>query len=125
MHLHLNPLGGLAGDMFCAALLDMHPELLTHVQETVALLEMPVPVQLALRDSDGIIKGSRFQVSPKHPPSPHHTRWKDIHALLDRAPLPAPVRQRAIKSTTALPPQAIELGGSADADSWRWKLAQR
>ena len=65
MHLHLNPMGGLAGDMFCAALLHARPELFPEVQAAVAGLGMPVPVQLELIDLDGLIAGSRFKVTPE------------------------------------------------------------
>jgi uncharacterized protein (DUF111 family) len=65
MHLHLNPLGGLAGDMFCAALLHARPELLEDVRCAVAGLAMPVAVRLELTEQEGAIGGKRFRVEPR------------------------------------------------------------
>ncbi len=104
MHLHLNPLGGLAGDMFCAALLHTRPELLAEVQSTVAGLDMPVKVRLELPDQDGPIAGKRFRVSPAEQPTTHHhhTAFRDIRALLERSPLDSAVCTRALRIFTLL-----------------------
>ena len=87
MHLHLNPLGGLAGDMFCAALLHARPDLLDQVQAAVSALDMPLPVRLELREVDGQIDGRRFMVSPAEAPSTHHhhTAFRDIIDFTNKA----------------------------------------
>jgi uncharacterized protein (DUF111 family) len=41
VHLHLNPVGGIAGDMVCAALLDAFPEHLDGLRATIATLAPP------------------------------------------------------------------------------------
>ena len=105
MHLHFNPLGGLAGDMFCAALLDAYPALLPQVLAAVDSLEMPVPVRIEVRQQPGILNGKRFQVSPQTPPAEHshaHTPFRDIRQLLESAPLDDGVRQRALAIFTLL-----------------------
>ena len=40
LDIHLDPLGGLSGDMFVAALLDAFPEHWPHVQSTIASLQL-------------------------------------------------------------------------------------
>ncbi len=98
MHLHLNPLGGLAGDMFCAALLDAEPGLLEETQATVAGLGMSVPVRIELQAAAGTLSGRRFRVQPlsgQHH-GPHHSHYRDIVSLLELAPLTPPVRARAL-----------------------------
>lgn len=103
MHLHLNPLGGLAGDMFCAALLDARPYLLPQVRKTVASLGMPRDVHIELRDAGGVIKGKRFEVAPEGPAHHHqHTAFRHILDLLERAPLESGVRGRSISIFTLL-----------------------
>jgi len=103
MHLHLNPLGGLAGDMFCAALLDARPELLSVVREAVRCLEMPLPVVLELHDSGGVLRGKRFSVTPHGDEHDHHHRaFREIRRLLEQAPLATGVRARALSIFTLL-----------------------
>lgn len=116
-HLHLDPLGGVAGDMFIAALLDALPQ---HEYAVIAAAEQVVDVQCSLlRHRDGVLAGGRFDVridlpalpapSP-HPHGPHrhaagagghghdhaHTPWHEIRALLGAAALPDRVRTHAI-----------------------------
>ncbi|MEA3278304.1 MAG: LarC family nickel insertion protein [Pseudomonadota bacterium] len=104
MHLHLNPLGGLAGDMFCAALLDAFPELLPKVRETVASLAMSQPVRLELKDAGGSIGGKRFCVLPQGSGrgAHHHTGFGDIRGLLQEALLEPGVHRRALSIFTLL-----------------------
>ncbi len=104
MHLHLNPLGGLAGDMFCAALLDARPELLATVRKAIANLNMPQSVQIELLDAPGNLGGKQFRVNPEcdtatqHP----HATFRDIQHLLQQAALSEPVRRRALAIFTLL-----------------------
>jgi uncharacterized protein (TIGR00299 family) protein len=96
MHLHFNPLGGLAGDMFCAAVLDAFPALYPELETAIEGLGAPVPVALALQDGPGILKGKRFLVSPAEPAIHRHTSFPEIEGLLERARLDAEVRDRAL-----------------------------
>ncbi len=60
IHVHLDPLGGLAGDMFAAALLAAFPALEVRVAEAVA---RAVAVRcLLLPHNDGVLDGMRFRV---------------------------------------------------------------
>ncbi len=99
MHLHLNPIGGLAGDMFCAALLDLRPDLLDPVRRAVAGLGMPIAVRIELQAAEGPLHGRRFKVSREvyrggH--GHHHTGYADIRRMLDAARLDPGVRRRAL-----------------------------
>ncbi|MBB3917638.1 LarC family nickel insertion protein [Rhizobium fabae] len=61
--IHIDPLGGVAGDMFVAALLDLRPDLegeLRHVLVSCPLLErVEITVE---RHNDGVLTGHRFSV---------------------------------------------------------------
>ena len=64
MHLHLDPLGGIAGDMFIAALLDAFPGLSAGMDAALAKVGLPRGARCALlAHHDGTLSGSRFEVS--------------------------------------------------------------
>jgi pyridinium-3,5-bisthiocarboxylic acid mononucleotide nickel chelatase len=64
LDIHLDPLGGLSGDMFVAALLDAFPEHWPHVQSTIAFLNLGAEVECRLAPHhDHSFAGSRFLVA--------------------------------------------------------------
>lgn len=83
MHIHLDALGGVAGDMFAAALLDAFPEHQEGVRASVRAVD--ARIACALRPhNDGILSGARFVVSgPDAEPEPaghgHHTHAGHAH----------------------------------------------
>lgn len=61
---HLDAVGGIAGDMFAAALLDAMPAAWPDCQRAIAALAPPAEVQAALvAFSDGVLTGKQFRVS--------------------------------------------------------------
>ncbi|RUM06190.1 LarC family nickel insertion protein [Rhizobium chutanense] len=64
MHIHLDAVGGIAGDMFVAAMLDAWPEFVGVVQKNLRLagLESDVCAELLAHD-DGVLTGRRFDVT--------------------------------------------------------------
>ncbi len=94
-HIHLDPLGGAAGDMFVAAMLACFPE---HRDEAIGAARRLAGVACRLVDhDDGTLSGSRFEVeAPTAAPHHAHVHWCDLRARLDASDLPPPVRARAI-----------------------------
>ena len=95
-HIHLHPLGGIAGDMFVACLLDAFPRHAAAVMQSARDLASVV-CAVAPHD-DGILTGSRFTVSPHAHPAHdhHHAAWRDIRARLHASALAPAVRDHAI-----------------------------
>lgn len=126
MRIHLDILGGLAGDMFQAALLDAFPDALPAIEKQVNSLGPAFGVEhpeMSLSPwQDGVFAGSRFDVvdpfaahsSPGHSPVPSHGHaHKHPHAqAIDHhhAPLDGHVPWRLIRERL----QAALQGGIRD-----------
>ncbi|MCP4379017.1 MAG: LarC family nickel insertion protein [bacterium] len=96
-HLHLNPIGGLAGDMFCAALIDLRPELFAELRQLLPALGPPTGLELELTEAPGVLHGRCLRVRLRREPDHghQHTQYSHIRRLLDGADMPAAVRLRA------------------------------
>jgi len=92
---YLDPVGGLAGDMFTAALIDLGADL-GAIQQALAAL----PVDgIAVRTEScmrGPFAATRFVVEAAHE-AHHHRTWTDIQAMLTEAALPAGVQERSLQ----------------------------
>ena len=103
VHFHLDPLGGVAGDMFLAALLDAHPE---QAEDTFAAMRaagLPDSWRTRLlRHDDGVLSGRRVVIEgPGDELDAPPGHFRDIRANLGAAPLRPAVRERAIAIFTA------------------------
>ena len=64
-HIHLDPVGGIAGDMFLAAALDLWPELFTAVETAMRAAGLPEDWQVRLENGkNGGIAGRRLAIAP-------------------------------------------------------------
>ena len=100
MRFHLEPLGGLAGDMFAAAMLDLRPDLAAGTLQAIKEVDLGTAVTVRhLPYSDGILSGSRFDVALSGEPARHahdHTHWSALRKRLEASTLDAAVKSRAI-----------------------------
>jgi uncharacterized protein (TIGR00299 family) protein len=93
-HIHFDPVGGLAGDMIVAALLDAFPEHAGLVIEAVDTVTGGEARARLVAFRDHALAGHRFEVQA--PSAPHeHARLADIEARLAASGLPPAVTSRA------------------------------
>jgi len=92
--LHLDPFGGVAGDMLLGALLDLGVDL-EALREVLAGLRLPGWRLTATHDRHQGFAGTRVavEVASESHPARH---FADVEALLGRATLPDRVRERAL-----------------------------
>jgi uncharacterized protein (TIGR00299 family) protein len=78
-HIHLDPLGGIAGDMFVAAVLDAFPELQEPLLVLLSNLTMPIEVVVGVTEHvDHALRGKRFSVRPRQAAAFGDTRQDSV-----------------------------------------------
>ncbi len=127
LHLLFDPVGGIAGDMLCAALLDAFPEHLEGLRATIAALEPPVGSAVSVETLYRPLRGSRFRVLLPQRPDHRHRHWRDIRVMLERGLKDAGVRGRALaiferlaaaeSRVHGVPVEAVEFHEVGDWDS--------
>ena len=100
---HLDPVGGIAGDMFAAAVLDARSDLADGLRATIDALPLPPSVTVAIdRHKDAAQSGTRFKVSEPADDGHGHVRLADVRARLKAARIEPAVRGRALTIFTLL-----------------------
>ncbi len=104
IHIHLDPVGGIAGDMFIAAMLDTFPQLETPMIAAIRTAGLPADIKVRLEAfQDFALTGRRFGVEESSASSRHaHREFADIVSSLTASGLDAKVRNRAIAMFTLL-----------------------
>ncbi len=121
MHIHLDPLGGLSGDMFIAAMLDAMPHHWPDVRAAIEGLDLgPEAACTLVAHQDKALTGRRFVVASErhapaetahlhrhradhehghdhqHAPAAHgHRAWAEIRGLIERSRLGLEVKRDA------------------------------
>ncbi|MEM7404496.1 MAG: LarC family nickel insertion protein [Pseudomonadota bacterium] len=124
VHLHLDPLGGMAGDMFIAALLDARPDLEPAFEDAVRACALPAGwrVQHSRRKTRGI-DARTFDVVAPDGPTRASGRYAALMERIDAMPLGAGTRRRAADIYTRLGECEATVHGVALADVHFHELA--
>jgi len=126
LHLHLDAVGGVAGDMFIAALCSAFPELRAGLLSALQRAGLPPEVQYTLMEHrDHALTGLRFDVQDPHAEAHRHAHahglhhehderaFADIRAQLLASGLEPEVKQRAAAIFTLLAEVEGEIHGVA------------
>ncbi len=120
-HIHLDPLGGVAGDMFVASLLDAFPD--HRAGALAAAAALSGATCRLVSHNDGTLSGARLQVDAAGHAHAHdhdhhhgHVHWSDIHTRLASSNLPAAARDHAIGIFTVLAEAEARVHGVAVED---------
>ena len=127
--IHLDAVGGIAGDMFVAAMLDALPSAWEPCQRAIAAMEPPADVAATISDhNDGVLTGRRFNVSgvahDHHHDQGHghdhthgaHRSWREIRQRLETADLKPTERDIAIDIFARLATAEAAVHGIAPDD---------
>ena len=124
MHLHLEPIGGVAGDMFVAALLDARPDLEEAMLDSLGRLGLPTGLRIAVRRyGDDVLTGTRFEVTGADERSAaatdghrHGTSFAAIRRLIDATDIAAATKARSLAIFTLLAEAEAHVHGCAVDD---------
>ena len=102
LHVHLDLVGGIAGDMFVAALADARPELVDGLVMALKALAPPSHVSYGFEAyGDGVLNGTRFKTSEGRDRSAH-TPFPVLCERIRGSKLSGPVLSRALNIFTLL-----------------------
>jgi uncharacterized protein (TIGR00299 family) protein len=97
LHVHLDPVGGISGDMFAAAMLDAFPDLESALTSDLAAAGVLEHVRIShARGSANGLAARVFTVEPLAGDPRPTEHYREIRALLQASALDAAVRGRAI-----------------------------
>ena len=115
MHIHLDAIGGVAGDMFVAAVLDAFPDLQAGMLAAIRAAGLPSSIVCrVVEHRDAVMTGLRFlveepafrerEVGSRYlgPQEHRHIPFREIRARLQAAELSPGVKQRAVAIFSAL-----------------------
>lgn len=139
-HIHLDIVGGIAGDMFISAMLDTFDELRPEVLSAVAaVLPEGVGTATISKGLNSGISGLRFKLipeqfeektehhehshEPNHDHSHHHTTFKYLCELLKLSPLSHEITQVAIDLLTIIAKAEAKIHGTTLDDVHFHELA--
>jgi uncharacterized protein (TIGR00299 family) protein len=98
-HIHLDPIGGIAGDMFISAMLDTFPDLEAEAFAAMFAAGLPSDWSVERRaDKRAGIAGSHLSITPSADglSGLGHKSYAALREMIAAAPLDEPVRERAL-----------------------------
>ena len=102
VHVHLNPVGGIAGDMFISAILDAWPSHGAGLHNAIRQAGLAPSIDVRVEPhGDGVLTGTRFSVTGVQY-TREHTHFGRLRDDLAQSALEPAVRERAIEIFTLL-----------------------
>lgn len=122
-HIHLDAVGGVAGDMFIAAVLNAFPVLREGMVEAIRAAGLPRDIGIDIEaHRDHALTGLKFSISEENQNAGHshrHRAFSDIRNALNESALTAPVLAETIAMFTLLAGAEAQVHGmSVDSVSF-------
>lgn len=114
-HVHLDPLGGISGDMFIAALLDAWPQAAAGLEAAMRAAGLPADWRVEIaKGRDGALTGTRVRIRPPAAGKSRPTgRYRELAGRIEASALAPPVGRRAVEILTELARAEAEVHGIA------------
>lgn len=98
MHIHLDVVGGISGDMFIGALLDCFPKLTDQLNNHISGAGFSDLVKLSCEPiNDGVLTGTRFNVTPAQDAEGHgHRHFSEIKRIINDSAIGSSTKQTAL-----------------------------
>ena len=124
-HVHLDPLGGISGDMFLAALLDAWPEATEELEAAIHAAGLPADWRFDAGPAHNhVLTGTRVTIDPPASGKSQPTgAFREIRKMLQAADLETSVSDRAITIFSCLARAEAEVHGIAVDDVHFHELA--
>ena len=95
LHIHLDPIGGISGDMFISAMIDAEPSLKRKIK--IISSEIIKDINLSIKKlTNNHISGTKFNVDLLSKEHNHHRSYKDIKILINKSFIDKKVKEIAI-----------------------------
>ena len=95
LHIHLDPMGGISGDMFIAAMIDADPSLKTLAKSISSKIIKDIELTIK-KSSINHISGTKFSVKLLTKKHNHHRTFNDIKKLIEKSVLEEKVKEISI-----------------------------
>ena len=113
-HIHLDVVGGIAGDMFIAALLDARPDLVSGTVAAIRSAGVPDDWTVGPQPSRrGGMAGSQMRIDPPGDVETGHRDYASIESAIQAAELEQSVRDRALSIFSLIAQAEAEIHGMA------------
>ena len=115
MHIHLDVVGGISGDMFIGAMLDCFPELNDGLNEQIVRAGFSDLVKLTCEPvDDGVLTGTKFNVAPARDAEGHgHRHFSEIQKIIKGSELGSSTKKAALAIFQLLAEAEASIHGKA------------
>ena len=84
LHIHIDPIGGISGDMFISAMIDAKPGIKSEIKIISEKIIKDIKVSIK-KKSNQHISGTKFNVELLSKKHNHHRSYKDIKSLIQKS----------------------------------------